>query len=153
MSECQIDQETDYTGTDLASIGVGSQQECADLCASTKNGLVWTWIYGYCYIKSSISGKINNPNAVSGNYKCGSGGNLSRVYLNAKNIIYDHPLCPLSSIFIYFCPSLSLIVSPSLFCHFQISLTAPLLGALLKAESASSLSITKVNGFKGIGNV
>ena len=91
MSECQIDQETDYTGTDLASIGVGSQQDCADLCASTEHGLVWTWIYGYCYIKSSITGRVNNPNAVSGNYKCGSkiavGGNLS-ISISMPKILY-----------------------------------------------------------------
>ena len=88
LSDCQIEQETDYTGADLASIGVGSQQDCADLCASTKLGLVWTWSGSRCYIKSSISGRRDSPGLVSGNFKCGSkatGESLS--YLNAKNII------------------------------------------------------------------
>ena len=92
MADCQIEQETDYTGVDLSSGPAESQQDCADICASTQLGLVWTFSWGKnCYIKRSITGRVKNPNAVSGNYKCGSkiavGGNLS-ISISMPKILY-----------------------------------------------------------------
>merc|ERR1719300_1788742 len=71
---CQTEDGKNYWGNDIHHEKVETLQACADLCSSTPGGLFWTWNKGNdkdCWVKSSDSGRIQDPAAVSGNRECG----------------------------------------------------------------------------------
>ena len=71
---CVIDENTDYIGKNKNyARNAESQEDCADLCASTDGALFWTFskTLKACWVHSSISEKRENKNLVSGNRECG----------------------------------------------------------------------------------
>ena len=69
---CLIEYNTDYFGNDIVNKVVETRQACADLCASTPDGLFWTFntVHKKCHVKSSSSGRKTNQASISGNRKC-----------------------------------------------------------------------------------
>jgi len=73
---CITEKSVDYNGADIANPKIiGSQQGCANYCASTECCCFWTWNkQKNCFIKSSKGDRRENSGAVlvSGNRGCGT---------------------------------------------------------------------------------
>ena len=71
---CHIEYAMNYIGNDILHKRVDTLQACANLCSSTYGGLFWTWNKDgdkNCWVKTSDSGRVHAPHAVSGSRECG----------------------------------------------------------------------------------
>jgi len=81
---CLIEYNTDYYGNDIVNKVAETRQACADLCATTPDGLFWTFhtVHKTCFVKSSSSGRKTNQDFwISGNRKCGKIGDQNLLGL------------------------------------------------------------------------
>merc|ERR1712025_1211270 len=70
---CVIEEGMDYKDKPIKSETTKDEQKCADLCATTPEGLFWTWNKNNkkCFVKKSKGKLVKVDHAVGGNRECG----------------------------------------------------------------------------------